>query len=68
MFNQLLNRIQGEVSIRLEHPAPEQILNLCAEQEIAFWNLEWESPAVMTFSLTRRDWRRLHALVPDESV
>lgn len=62
MFKHLVNLIEGEVTGRVESGFPERVLNLCAEYGIVFWNLDWESPVAFTFTMTRRDWKRLRRL------
>ena len=46
----------------MESGFPERVLNLCAEYGIQFWDLKWESALAFTFTLTRRDWKRLRKL------
>lgn len=62
MLKHLVNLIKGEVTGKVESGFPERILNLCAEYGIAFWDLEWSSPVEFTFTMTRRDWKRLRRL------
>lgn len=62
MLNHIVNLLKGQVTGRVESGFPERILNLCAEYGIAFWDLSWESPVAFTFTLTRRDWKRLRRL------
>lgn len=59
MLTGLVNRLRGQVRIRAECAFPERVLNLCGAQDLAFWDLQWESPTAFTCRLTRRDWRRL---------
>ena len=62
MMKQVVNLMKGQVTGRVESGFPERVLNLCAEYGIFFWELQWESPVAFTFTLTRRDWKRLRAL------
>ena len=62
MLQKLVNLLKGEVTGRVESGFPERVLNLCAEYGVAFWNLSWESPVAFTFTMTRRDWKRLRRL------
>ena len=62
MLNHIVNLLKGQVTGRVESGFPERVINLCAEYGIAFWDLTWESPVSFTFSLTRRDWKRLRKL------
>ena len=40
MLNQIVNRLQGQVRIRVETPFPERVLNLCGARNLAFWDME----------------------------
>ena len=62
MVKHIMNRLKGEVTARVESGFPERVLNLCGEYGLAFWDLQWESAAAFTFTLTRRDWKRLRRL------
>lgn len=62
MLKHLINLVKGEVTGRVESGFPERVLNLCAEYGIVFWDLTWESPVAFTFTMTRRDWKRLRRL------
>ena len=59
MLRGIVNRLRGQVRIRAECAFPERVLNLCGAQDLAFWDLEWESPTAFTCRLSRRDWKRL---------
>ena len=48
MLNQIVNRLQGQVRIRVETPFPERVLNLCGARNLAFWDMEWESCLLYT--------------------
>ena len=39
MLNQIVNRLQGQVRIRVETPFPERVLNLCGARNLAFWDM-----------------------------
>ena len=56
MLNQIVNRLQGQVRIRVETPFPERVLNLCGARNLAFWDMEWESETAFTCRLNRRDY------------
>lgn len=62
MLKHLINLVKGEVTGRVESGFPERVLNLCAEYGVVFWDLDWESPVAFTFTMTRRDWKRLRRL------
>ena len=59
MLTRLINPLRGQVRVRAECAFPERVLNLCGAQDLAFWDLEWESPTAFTCRLSRRDWRAL---------
>ena len=62
MLKHITNLLKGEVRGRVESGFPERVLNICAEYGLSFWDLTWESGVSFTFSLTRRDWKRLRRL------
>ena len=55
----LLNRLRGQVRLRVESPYPERVLNLCGVWNLAFWDLSWESAGAFTCRMSRRDAARL---------
>lgn len=59
MLNGAVNRLRGQVRVRAESPFPERVLNLCGARDLAFWDLEWESPTAFTCRVSRRDWHAL---------
>lgn len=59
MLNEAVNRLRGQVRIRAESAFPERVLNLCGARDLAFWDLEWETPTTFTCRLSRRDWHTL---------
>lgn len=65
MAARILDLLRGEVAARVVSGFPERVLNLCAEYGLRFRSLRWISPAEFTFTLTRRDWKRLRRLTKD---
>ena len=59
MYKSVLNFLRGSVQVQIECACPERVLNLCAVEEIAFWELQWLSPIAFRLRTTRRGWRRL---------
>ena len=59
MLQRAVNFWKGHVRLRVESGFPERVLNICAARQIAFWDLEWESPLSFFFTMTRADLRRL---------
>lgn len=58
-MKELINRLRGQVRVRVECAFPERVLNLCGARDLAFWDLEWESPTAFTCRLSRSDWGKL---------
>lgn len=54
-----LNRMRGQVRIRVECAFPERVLNLCGVRDLAFWDLEWESATTFTCRMSRQDYAAL---------
>ena len=50
-----VNRLRGQVRLRVEAAFPERVLNLCGARDLAFWDLEWESPTAFTCRISRGD-------------
>ena len=59
MLKEVVNRLRGQVRIRVECAFPERVLNLCSARNLAFWDLAWESPTEFTCRLSRQDLRAL---------
>ena len=59
MLSAVVNRLRGEVRLRVEAAFPERLLNLCAERGISLWDLVWEGEGQFTCRLSRGDHRRL---------
>ena len=55
----LLNRLRGQVRLRVECAFPERVLNLCGVRDLAFWDLEWENAAAFTCRMSCRDFHAL---------
>ena len=55
MMRRLVSRLRGEVTVRVETPFPERVINLCSARSIAFWDLAWEGPQCFTCRLSRAD-------------
>lgn len=62
MFKLAVNLLRGQVTGRVESGFPERILNLCAAHAIPFRDVTWESEAAFTFTVSRRDWKKLRRL------
>ncbi|WP_369284035.1 sporulation protein YqfD [Oscillibacter sp. GMB15532] len=63
MLDELVNRLRGQVRLRVESPFPERILNLCAQRRLELWDVRWESADTFLCVLSRRDFRVLRLLI-----
>ena len=63
MLKELVNRMQGQVRLRVEAAFPERVLNLCGARHLSFWDVEWEPATVFTCRMGRRDSRVLRQAV-----
>ena len=59
MLKELINRVRGQVWLRVTCPYPERVLNLCSARKLAFWDLEWEGAETFTCRMSRKDHRAL---------
>lgn len=63
MLNETVNRLRGQIHVRVECAFPERVLNLCGARNLSFWDLEWESPTTFTCRISRRDYQTLRRAV-----
>ena len=59
MLREIINRLRGQVRLRVRCPYPERVLNLCSARNLAFWDLEWEGENQFTCRVSRQDFRVL---------
>ena len=59
MYRGITNFLRGYVTVRIESPTPEQVINLCAVHEIPFWNLCWIDEISFRMCTTRAGVRKL---------
>ena len=57
-----MNLLQGIVTLTVQGPFPERLLNLCAQHRLAFWGLEWQDDHTITLQTRLGDWKRLKEL------
>ena len=57
-MQRLIHFFRGSVRLTVTGPFPERFLNLCAQQALAFWALEWLDEHTLRLRLARRDARR----------
>jgi len=58
-MKEAVNRLLGQVHIRVESAFPERVLNVCAARALAFWDLEWENAETFSCRISRVDFRTL---------
>lgn len=58
-MKKLVNWLLGYVEARAEGAFPERLLNLCAQNRVAFWRLAWLDETSFTFRVRIRDWKRV---------
>lgn len=68
MYRKITNFLCGYVTVRVESPCPEQVINLCAVHEIPFWNLCWTDEISFRMCTTRAGVRRLRRISADSTV
>lgn len=62
MYRKITNFLRGYVTVRVESPYPEQMINLCAAHEIPFWDLCWTDEISFRMCTTRSGARRLRRI------
>ena len=61
-MSKLLNLLQGYVDLDVTGAFPERLLNLCAQERLRFWRLNWQDETSFTFRVYLRDRKRLDEL------
>lgn len=59
MYHRLVNTLRGQVSLQIESPCPERMVNLCGVHAIPFWRLRWQDETHCTLRTTRRGLQKL---------
>lgn len=57
-MKRLMNLLRGMVSVRIVGVFPERLINLCAQEGVEFWALDWIDAHTLTLT-TRRSQRKL---------
>ena len=57
-----VNYFRGTIRVRVECPYPERLVNICAHNDIEFWDLERFSPTTVHISMHLGGFRRLRSL------
>lgn len=62
MLKGLVDRLRGQVQLRVESERPERVLNLCAQRRLELRSVRWESERVFSCVLSRHDFLVLRLL------
>lgn len=61
-MQKIINFFRGSVRFTVTGPFPERFLNLCAQNGLGFWAVEWLEDGGVTLTVAHRDWRRAKGL------
>lgn len=61
-MRQVENLLRGTVTLTARGPFPERLLNLCAQEQVPCWGLEWVDEHVLRLITLRQKLRRLEEL------
>lgn len=61
-MKKLINLLRGYVEIMVTGAFPERLLNLCAQNRLQFWRLDWIDETSFTFRVALQDRKRLDEL------
>ena len=62
MYKKLRNALRGTVSAAVECAMPERVLNLCAVEQVPFWDLQWVDEIHLTLCTTRAGAEQLRRI------
>ena len=54
MLKRTVNFLRGSVRLEVAGPFPERFLNLCAQNGVPFWGVEWVDQTCLRLNVTRR--------------
>ena len=57
-----INYARGWVHLTVYGPFPERFVNLCAQQGVTFWGVEWLDGQTISLTLLRRDRKKAEEL------
>ena len=63
-MKRLLNYLRGVAELTVSGPFPERLLNLCAQNGVEFWGVEWLDGTTLRLAARRRALGRLRELAP----
>lgn len=58
----IINLLRGYITVEVWGAFPERLLNLCAQNGVGFWGLDWVDETTFRFNVSFRSYRRLEAL------
>ena len=61
-MKRLMNFLQGMMTLTITGPFPERLINLCAQEEVSFWGLEWLDEHTIRLTTRRRTMALLRRL------
>lgn len=61
-MRKLMNYLRGMVVLRLTGPFPERLINLCAQEGIDFWAMDWPDGHTVRLTTRRHTLKRLEEL------
>ena len=61
-MRRLMNFLLGTVRVRFTGPFPERLINLCAQNGVEFWGVEWPDERTVRLTLRRRGLKELEEL------
>lgn len=63
MYKKVANFLRGSVTLWVQSPYPERVVNLCAVHGIPFWSLQWLDERTFTMRTSRSGEQRLRSAV-----
>ena len=58
----IVNRLRGELRVVARGPFPERRMNVCAQNGISFWALEWRDGHTLSMTVRQEDRKQLWKL------
>lgn len=58
----IINLIRGSVTVEVWGAFPERLLNLCAQNGVGFWDLQWIDETTFRFTVSFRAYQKLDGL------
>ena len=58
----IVNRLRGELRVVARGPFPERLMNVCAQNGISFWALEWRDGHTLSMTVRQEDRKQLWKL------